>query len=122
MSPITLEKATKVSPAHAPRKSGSHMTQRWRGMDSNLYGAFPCQGAFSRGWHLIANCCLGFSDGSLFGAGKGRGRGWPCGQPPARIPPCGFPAVGSCRRSDAIGGMVWTWQPMDAQSVGAPLQ
>ncbi len=42
----------------------------WRKPDSNLYGAFPCQGAFSRGWHLIANCCLGFSDGSLFGAGK----------------------------------------------------
>jgi hypothetical protein len=25
------------------RKSGSHRTQRWRGMDSNLYGAFPSQ-------------------------------------------------------------------------------
>ena len=49
---------------------GSLLTRRRREADSNLYGAFPCQGVFSRGWHLIANCCLGFSDGSLFGAGR----------------------------------------------------
>jgi len=24
-------------------ESGSHLTLRWRKMDSNLYGAFPCQ-------------------------------------------------------------------------------
>src|SRR5271156_3700104 len=38
--------------------AGSLLTRRWSKPDSNLYGAFPCQGAFSRGWHLIANCCL----------------------------------------------------------------
>jgi hypothetical protein len=26
----------------------------------------------------------------------GRGRDWPCDQPPAQIPACGFPAPGSC--------------------------
>src|SRR5271168_4506249 len=45
-------------PCASSTKSGSHKTLRWRKVDSNLYGAFPCQGAFSRGWHLIANCCL----------------------------------------------------------------
>ena len=39
-------------------KSGSHMTQRWRKPDSNLYGAFPV-----KWWFLV------FA-GSLFGAGK----------------------------------------------------
>jgi len=31
---------------------------------SRVKGLFPAAG------HLIGNCCLGFSDGSLFGAGK----------------------------------------------------
>jgi hypothetical protein len=44
-----------------------------------------------------------------------RGRDWFCGQPPAQIPPCRFPAGGSCRRSDAIG-IVWRLQPIDPHS------
>ena len=32
----TVIPASRCWPAHAPRKSGSHMTQRWREMDSNF--------------------------------------------------------------------------------------
>ena len=37
----------------------------------------------------------------------GRGRDGPFDPPPARIPACGFPAPGSCRRSDVIGIPSW---------------
>ena len=34
---------------------------------------------------------------------KGRGRDEDCSPPPAQIPACGFPAPGSCLRSNVIG-------------------
>ena len=43
----------------------------------------------------------------------GRGRDGPYGPPPAQIPACGFPAPGSCRRSNAtgVGGLVGPSRP-----------
>ena len=42
------------------RRASSHLTRRWRGMDSNLYGAFPvkwsflvCGRFFVRSWKAV---------------------------------------------------------------------
>jgi hypothetical protein len=57
--------------------------------------------------------------GALLAARSGRGPGYP--GPPAQIPACGFPAPGSCRRSNAIEvrgfGGPYTPDPQ-ARSVG----
>ena len=50
---------------------------------------------------------------------SGRGASYPA--PPPQIPPCGFPAVGSRRRSNAIEGKE-LGSPTYLQSVGSPLQ
>jgi hypothetical protein len=41
------------------RNSGSHLTHRWRELDSKLYGAFPVKSLF-----------LVFAESSLFEAGR----------------------------------------------------
>ena len=51
-------------------------------MDSNLYGAFPVKGLFPVAGQLIADCCLGFAESSLFGAGKAVLRPVACDQVP----------------------------------------
>jgi hypothetical protein len=49
----------------------------------------------------------------------GRGRDGPYGPPPAQIPACGFPAPGSCRRSNATGAG-GLGRPLPSRSAGSP--
>jgi hypothetical protein len=78
--------------------------------------------------HSLQGGSLGLTPGRTFtgwtapaspGARSGRGPGYP--GPPAQIPACGFPAPGSCRRSNAIEvrgfGGPYTPDPQ-ARSVG----
>src|SRR5690349_3812783 len=51
----------------------------------------------------------------------GRGRDGPYGPPPAQIPACGFPAPGSCRRSNATGAG-GLGRPLPSRSAGSPLR
>ena len=53
--------------------SGSHMT---------CMGLSPVKGLFALAGQLICDCCLGFADSSLFGAGKAVLRPVACDQVP----------------------------------------
>jgi hypothetical protein len=52
---------------------------------------------------------------------RGRGRDGDCSSPPAQIPACGFPAPGSCRRSDVIGHKACSAGPYAIRARAAPL-
>jgi hypothetical protein len=58
-----------------PQKSGSHRT---------CMGLSPVKGLFALAGQLICDCCLGFADSSLFGAGKAVLRPVACDQVPGR--------------------------------------
>jgi hypothetical protein len=67
------------------------------------YRLGPCDVMpFGDQWHTPHNCCVRFA--AAVADGHGRGRDGDCSPPPAQIPACGFPAPGSCRRSDVTGG------------------
>jgi short chain dehydrogenase len=48
------------------------------------------------------------------------GRGADCSAPPPQIPACGFPAPGSCRRSDAVRHQ--GCEALTPEPAGSPLQ
>ena len=56
-----------------PGARGSHMT---------CMGLSPVKGLFALAGQLICDCCLGFADSSLFGAGKAVLRPVACDQVP----------------------------------------
>ncbi len=52
----------------------------------------------------------------------GRGRDGDYSPPPAQIPACGFPAPGSCRRSDVTGVGAFSAGPYSIRARAAPLR
>ena len=127
-SPLQAERLLLLEANRAGRSADQALSDSLREVE-DLYENAPCgyQSLDDSAWFLRVNRTecdwLGYTRDELIGKLRFpdlSGRGANCSAPPPQIPACGFPAPGSCRRSDAAqrqGSEALTPEP-----VGSPLQ